>query len=125
MRREIFDYFNIAAKLTIAKKDERSFLIGSIARRSDGALVSAINSASEYPNRLLHSEYKISKKCDVGSVIYVCRVRLLDGTFGTARPCQPCRKCLISRGVSKVYYTISQNEFGTINLKTMTERTYT
>lgn len=125
MRREIFDYFNIAAKLTTAKEDKRSFLLGSIAIRSDGAMVSAINSASETPNRLLHSEYRLAKKCDVGSVVYVCRVRLLDGSFGMSRPCHSCMKTMISRGVSKVYYSISNNSFGSVNLKTMRERTYT
>ena len=124
MRKDIFTYFNIAAKLTAAKSDERSFLLGSVAIRKDGAMVSAINSASELPNRLLHAEYKVSKKCDVGATVYVCRVRLLDGTFAKARPCPPCMKCLISRGIVKVYYTIGDNEFGTINLQTMQERIY-
>lgn len=124
MKREIFNYFDIAGKLTMAKKDERSFLLASIAVRKDGAIVSATNAASKFPNRQLHSEYKVSKKCDVGSIVYVCRVRLLDGTFGMARPCRSCMKCLISRGVKKVYYTIDQNEFGVINLDTMQERKY-
>jgi hypothetical protein len=122
MRREIFNYFDIAAKLTAAKKDDRSFLLGSIGIRKDGAMVSAINSASEFPNRLLHSEYKICRKLDVGATVYVCRVKLMDGSFGKARPCRSCLKCLVSKGVSKVYYTITDVEFGIINLKTMDER---
>lgn len=106
MRREIFDYFNIAGKLTTSKKDDRAFLIGAVAVRDDGTLVKAINSASEFPNRLLHSEYKIAKKCDVGAVVYVARVRLLNGQFATAKPCFNCEKVLKHRGISKVYYTI-------------------
>jgi tRNA(Arg) A34 adenosine deaminase TadA len=122
MRREIFNYFNIAAKLTKSKNDERNFLVGSVAIRRDGALVSSINSASEIPNRLLHAEYKLSKKCDVGSTVYVCRVRLLDGNFGMARPCHSCKKCLISKGISKVYYSIeSQHSYGVMDLIRDTE----
>lgn len=121
MRREIFNYFNIAAKLTTNKADKRNFLVGSIALRKDGAMVSAINSASEIPNRLLHSEYRLSKKCDVGSIVYVCRVRLLDGNFGSARPCHSCKKCLMTKGISKVFYTLDQFSYGVMDLIKDTE----
>lgn len=106
MRREIFDYFNIAGRLTSKRKDGRAFLIGAVAVRDDGTMVSAINSASEYPNRLLHSEYKIAKKCDVGAVVYVARVRLLNGQFAMSKPCHNCEKVLKCRGISRIFYSI-------------------
>jgi hypothetical protein len=114
MRREIFNYFDIAAQLTKARQDGRAFLLGCVAMRKDGAMVSAINSASEYPNRLLHSEYRISRKCDVGSVVYVARVRLLNSQFALAKPCNSCQKVLRSRGISKVFYTI--DNFGSYGM---------
>lgn len=119
MRKEIFNYFERAGKLTAAQKRGRAFLIGAVAVRYDGAIVSAINSASEIPNRLLHAEYRLAKKLDVGSTVYVARVRLLDGEFGLSRPCWDCEKILKSKGVRKIFYTIDhEGGYGVMNLET-------
>jgi hypothetical protein len=114
MNRKIFSYFEICAQIAVKKPDERSFLLGSIGIRKDGALVKASNSSAETPNRLLHSEKKLSLKLDVGAIVYVARVRLDNGLYGLARPCFSCEKALRSKGVARVYYTISDREYGVI-----------
>jgi hypothetical protein len=117
MNRRVFDYFEIAGKLASSRDDGRAFLLGAIGLRKDGAMVSAINAVAQSPNRQLHAEYKLSKKLDRGSVIYVARVRLLDGEFAMAKPCHDCEKVLRSRYVRRVYYTIANNEYGVLDFQ--------
>lgn len=112
MRNQVFNYFDIAAKFAVSKVDERSFLLGALGERNDGTLVSAINLPSELPNRMAHAEYRLSKKLDYGAIVYVVRIRLMDGSFGMSRPCKNCQKVLIHKKVKKVYYTINQFEAG-------------
>jgi tRNA(Arg) A34 adenosine deaminase TadA len=114
MNKKIFNFFEIAARTAKSKVDERSFLLGCVAVRNDGAIVKALNSASELPNRQAHAEYRIASRIDYGATVYVARVRLMDGTFGMAKPCRDCMKILMARKVRKIYYTISQKEYGTI-----------
>jgi len=114
MNRKIFSFFEIAGKIASSKDDGRSFLLGSIAIRKDGAIVKALNGPSQEPNRLAHSEYRISRQLDIGATVYVARVRLMDGSFGMARPCSSCMKVLRSKRVAKIYYTINDNEYGII-----------
>lgn len=122
MRREIFNYFDIAAKLTAAKKDNRSFLVGSVAVRKDGTMVQAINSPTQEPDRTTHSEYRISKKCDVGAMVYVVRVRLLNGLHAMSRPCKTCEKIMRHRGISKAFYTIDHlGSYGVMDFDKNTE----
>jgi|SRR5271166_321315 len=116
MNNKVWYYFDLAGKLTVAKNNSRSFLLGSIGLRKDGALVSAINSISQTPNRQLHSEYRLSRKLDKGSIVFVARVRLLNGEFAEAKPCFSCEKALRNKGVKRVFYTISHNEYGVIDL---------
>lgn len=121
MRREIFDYFEIAGKLTTKKDDRRAFLLGAVALRRDGTLVSAINSMSIEPEPSAHAEFRVAKKCDIGATVYVARVRLLNGEFAKSRPCKTCRAMLINRGIEKIYYTIDHHSYGVINFKKNTE----
>lgn len=116
MNRKIFHYFEMAGKIATSKDDRRSFLLGSIAVRGDGAIVSAVNSISQEPNRLLHSEYRISKKLDHGATVYVARIRLLNGERAMAKPCHDCFRVLVSKKVKRIYYTISNNEYGVIDV---------
>ena len=114
MNKKIFHYLEMAAK--IAKKNgmEKNFLLGSVGIRSDGVLVSAFNLPTKLPSRLAHSEYRLSSKLDYGATIYVARVRCDTGKFGMAKPCHDCFKALKSKKFKKIYYTISQNEYGII-----------
>lgn len=111
MRKSVWNYLRLAGQASLTKKDNRTFYIGALAIRSDGAIVVSANSPCPARNRKVHAEYKVSRKTDVGTVIYVARVRS-NGEFANARPCQACQKVMKSRGVKKVYYTCSNNEFG-------------
>jgi tRNA(Arg) A34 adenosine deaminase TadA len=115
MNRRIWNFFEMAGKLAVAKEDERAFLLGAVAVRKDGAMVFASNSVSQEPNRRAHAEHRISHKIDQGSTVYVARIRLLNGEFAMARPCWDCHKILKSKRVKRVYYTISNNEYGVID----------
>ena len=116
MNKKIFNYFQIAGKLTASHKDGRSFLLGAIGIRNDGVMVTAINSMSKFPNRQLHAEYKLSKKLDKGSTVYVVRIRLADGQFALARPCVDCFKVLSTKKVRRIFYSISNDEYGVIDI---------
>lgn len=115
MNLKIFDYFHIAALTATQKQDNRSFLLGSVAVRADGKLVRSFNSPSEVPNRMAHSEFRLSKKLDYGATVYVARVKLIDGSFGMSKPCHNCMKALVSKKVRRIYYTITSSEFGIID----------
>lgn len=116
MNRRIWNFFEMAGKLTSSKEDNRRYLIGAVAIRKDGALVSAVNSCSQIPDRHVHAEYRLALKMDQGSTVYVARVRLLNGEFAMARPCFECRKILTGKRVKRVYYTISNNEYGVLDI---------
>jgi deoxycytidylate deaminase len=113
-----FDYFRLAAKVATSKDDERNFCIGAVAVRSDGAIVCAANG----PTRLspsytgnvkfppAHAEARLCRKLDVGTVVYLVRIRKDNGEYAMAMPCKSCQRILKSRGVARVYYTINSNE---------------
>lgn len=122
MKKQIFNYFEIAAATATSKLDNRAFLLGAVGIRKDGVMVKALNSPTEFPNRFVHAEKRCSVKLDYGAEIYVARVRLDTLKFGLARPCANCMKALIHKRVRRIYYTISHNEFGIINLDNDSER---
>lgn len=78
-------------------------------------MVYAYNSPTPKPDRRVHAESRIARRLDVGAVVYVARM-LRRGEMAMARPCSACEKALRSRGVKRVYYTISDNEFGILDL---------
>lgn len=110
--RQVQRYFDIATKIAISKYDRRAFLFGAIGIRNDGAKVQAINSPTDFPNRKAHVEYKLCRKLDANSIIFIVRIRLLDGTFAMARPCHDCMKILKSKKINKAFYTIDSNSYG-------------
>lgn len=114
---KIWHYFEIAAEQAFSKKDRRSFYLGAVGIRSDGAIVSACNGPTSEPERKAHAEYRLAKKLDPGSIVFVCRLLRKDRSFAIAKPCHSCTKMLVSRGVSKVYYTIAPGEYGVLNLR--------
>lgn len=115
MNREIFSYLKIAGKIA-AKGQKRSFSLGAVARRKDGVIVQSFNGPTRFPEKGAHAEQRLSKKVDVGSVVYVARILQSDGSFAMAKPCDSCMRALISRGVKRVYWTVAPNEFGWADL---------
>src|SRR5688572_307277 len=105
----------LAAAVSRQKKDDRHFCIGAIGLRSDGTIVKAWNGNPKEPTLQHHCEFRLSRKLDRGAVVYVCR-SLATGQYGMARPCSNCEKALRFRGVNKVYYSISDREYGVLYL---------
>jgi tRNA(Arg) A34 adenosine deaminase TadA len=120
---KIRSFFKIAAQKATCKHDNRTFFLGSVGIRNDGAHVFAVNSPSISPNRLIHSEYRLLKKCDVGSTIFVARVKA-DGSYGMARPCHNCSKFIVTKKVHKVYYTVNAEQYGVWSVENDVDRVY-
>ena len=114
MQRKIWKYFNLAKAEAIKNRyDGRHYLLGCVAIRNDGCMVRASNGPSPVPMRTMHAELRVSRKLDYGATVYVARI-LRDGSFGMAMPCQACLKALRTKRVKKIYFTISDNDFGII-----------
>lgn len=117
MNNKVWHYLELAGR-TAQKKDDdaRSYWIGALGIRGDGAWVTAANGPAPNKTREVHAEYRLARKLDHGAVVYVARVRMCDGSFANARPCAACRKVLRSKKVKKVYYTRAKDEFGIMYL---------
>lgn len=108
-----------AAVVSRLKRDDRRFFIGAIGLRSDGTKVRACNGNPKEPTREHHCEYRLSRKLDRGSTVFVARTLVglwPNVLLGTAKPCSNCQKVLRSRGVARVYYSISDDEYGCLYL---------
>lgn len=110
-------YFNLALQVSSrrSREDLRAHAIGAVAIRTDGTLVKARNGSDTCPNPAIHAEYRVMRKAGHGAVVYVAR-RRKDGRIGLAKPCSHCLCTLRNKGASKVYYTVSEQEFDCIHL---------
>lgn len=103
-------YLKIAGEIACKGQEYRKFFVGAVAIRNDGAIVYSFNGPTKYPVRSVHAEYRISKKIDVGAVVYVARIKA-NGESAIAKPCKNCQKALKSKGVKRVYYTVDNDSF--------------
>lgn len=101
----------MAAYYSRLKKDNRNFFLGAVGERADGTLVFACNGSQKIVTPKHHCEYRLSRKLDKGSTVYVART-LSDYTWANSSPCVPCQNALRAIGVRRVYYTIGPDEFG-------------
>jgi len=116
----IWNCFKEAFSVAVAKEDHRGFLIGALGIRSDGVKVMSANGPvlisdkCKHKNtyRRAHAEYRLCQKIDKGATIFVVRIGKSDGKYKLAKPCPACQIVLRSKQVAKVYYTISENEYG-------------
>ena len=73
------------------------------------------------PNRMLgiHAEIdaclKLPQEQLIGADLYVCRI-LNNRRFSLAKPCSVCLEIMRRFNLRKVYYTISDEEYGVIKL---------
>jgi tRNA(Arg) A34 adenosine deaminase TadA len=126
----MIEMFQMALEYATRRQDERLFLLGTVAIRGsdqkivksrnlpvmiDQDVMSGYNTRYPYPHK--HSEANIIAKITPKTVIWNARGRKLDGRFAMARPCQTCETLLGYAGVEKVYYTISELEYGVMFLK--------
>ena len=110
-----------AARFAIPTKinDVRGFWLCAIGIRSDGTRVRSCNGAvysTTINNYQLiptsHAECRVINKMDVGGTLYVARVKRLDRSLGNASACMMCRNKIKAHGISKVYYTINNFQYG-------------
>lgn len=103
-----------ACGVALNGQQSRKYFLGAIGLRKDGAIVTATNGGTKGERTpTAHAEYRLSRKLDSGAVVYVARV-LKNSAVALARPCMGCQIAMRNRGVSKCYYTISENEYGCI-----------
>lgn len=112
--RKIWNYLLMAAEHATEREDRRTFRLGAVGLRQDGAIVMARNASTTRPTRKGHAEYRLSSKLDYGATVFVSRVVRIDNErqLANAKPCSKCRKVLRSRQVKKVYYTSSAHNYG-------------
>jgi deoxycytidylate deaminase len=114
--RDVFKRFKQAADVATGRSDIRTFLLGAVGVRGDGALVRARNESTARPEKTAHAEARLAKRLNAGSTVYVVRVSRLDGGYCLSRPCENCMRLLQNRGVKTIFYTISPSEYGVIEL---------
>ena len=114
--RKIFDFFEVAGKLALARKDGRSFFHGGVGLRRDGTIVYAVNGSAGFPNKFAHCEARLARKLDVGSTVFVARITTGTKEFANSTPCHNCLKIMKTRGIKRVYFTKGPNEFGWLDL---------
>jgi tRNA(Arg) A34 adenosine deaminase TadA len=104
-------YLDLAVKIARGNTQAKTYLLGAVAERPDGAIVTATNIRTQFPEHSAHAEYRLLKKCGWGAVIWVARVDR-HGQWAIAKPCIKCQTLIKNKGVKKVYYTIGPNEYG-------------
>ena len=103
----------LAAKIALAQSgSKKNFLLAAVVKRKDGAITVSSNCNTKRPDPSVHAEYRVLKKADVGCELFVARVTR-DGQWAMAKPCKFCQARIRNRGVKRVYYTISPNEWCT------------
>ena len=108
-------YFQLAAQIAERGDDLRQYRLGAVGIRNDGVIVTSSNTRCRSPQKLAHAESRLARKLNRGSVVYVVRI-LRNGDFANARPCFNCQNALRSRGVSRIYYSISTSEYGVMEV---------
>lgn len=122
----MLNMLKLAAKIAVPVTDAdcRNFWLGCIGIRNDGVLVSSRNGSIQHmfsksldPNEAdksceYHAEGRALRKMDKGGILYVARVSRKDGSFVMARPCNLCQSKIRAKKISKVYYTVNQNQYG-------------
>jgi tRNA(Arg) A34 adenosine deaminase TadA len=116
----IWHCFTIAAAVAAAKDDSRDFLLGAVGIRSDGIRVVSPNGPAMICDKLhhksyykeAHAEYRLCRKLNKNSVVFVVRISKTDGRLMMAKPCTTCQIALKRKRVKKVYYSISDTEYG-------------
>lgn len=111
----VFKYLVIAGAVATRRKDSRAFFLGAVAIRSDGAIVKSANIPTKGPTKQAHAEFRLSKKINIGSIVFVARLRR-DGSFSLAKPCKNCLNALKRKKVKNIYYSISNHKYGMIAL---------
>lgn len=104
-------YLDLAVRIAKGGAENRNYLIGCVGLRTDGAIVAAPNSWTKEPEHNAHAEFKTIKKSNKGTILYVARIDR-NNNLAMAKPCIKCQTLIINKKIKRVYYTISNNEYG-------------
>ena len=113
----IKSYLTMAARVAETKADARTFVIGAVAVRNDGVIVSAYNGPVVYPTADAHAEYRLMRKTGFCSVVYVARVTKGRKHWALAKPCATCQAILKSHRVKKVYFTVEPGQWDILSFE--------
>ena len=116
MKNKIRKYFEICKGVAISgdcKEAQRRYRLGAVGIRTDGAIVVASNISTRTPSPPAHAEARLTKKLNNRSIVYVVRINK-SKHLANARPCKNCITTMRLRGISRCYYSISENEYGVI-----------
>jgi len=111
--------FRLARQAALHGDDKgvrRQYRLGAVGLRSDGTTVTSNNLPCQHPNKHSHAEARLTRKLDWGSEVYVVRITMGKALLANARPCPNCQQLMKLRGVKRVYYSISEREWGCIKL---------
>jgi len=131
----MLDFLLEAADLALPtnKYDLRSFWLGAVGIRRDGATVYARNGAVSFSSSVQminvnvnsHAETRLLRKLGKDGVIFVSRVLRKDRSLAMARPCPDCQQKIRAHRVKKVYYTINDSQYGVWFPREDKDRVYT
>lgn len=107
-------YFEKAARVAARQDDLRVHRLGAVGLRSDGVLVTASNGAAIMKTPAVHAEARLCRKLGRDGVVFVAR-RSSNG-YLLAKPCGHCQALLRTRKVRRVYFTVSDSEYGVLEL---------
>ena len=129
------DILKSAAKFSLPtmKNDPRSFWLGAVGIRQDGATVysrngSALHYEKAFDTRIIasvHAEGRLLKKLGKNGILYVARVSKLTKQLAMSRPCEFCQANICAMNVKKVYYSINEYQYGVWDPATDTDKVYT
>lgn len=122
-------YFQLAANIA-AQSDFKSYKHGAVLIKGGSVINTAHNECvhSKLADRFKkhdgwgtrHAELNvclgIDKKVTNNADVYVVRINR-DGLLRNSRPCSMCIDTMKFLNIRRVYYSISQTEYGVINLK--------
>jgi len=103
------------AKKIAVKDDCRQYRFGVVGVRRGGTIVVSRNIPTRHPEPRAHAEARVVRKLNRGSTIYVVRIDRKN-RLTTARPCKDCQMIMKSSGVKRCFYSISETEFGVLEL---------
>lgn len=116
MNTSTWRYFEDAMEVAIKGEERRHFFLGAVGVRNDGTVVRSHNKSTLLQDRRFHAEYRLLKKLDVGSTVYVARITKGGRIAACARPCESCLNAMLKRGVKRVYWTLSEEAFDWMDL---------
>ncbi len=123
----MLDFLDQAARIALPNNDydKRSFWLGCVGIREDGAVVSSRNGSTAFSSSVehyqlvpsSHAEGRVLRKLGKNGIIFVARIAKKDGSRQMSCPCVMCAVRIRGFGVKKVYYTINPKQYGIWSVK--------